>query len=125
MGLDGDTNLDGLLTVSEELSSDLLAGSRPTPITNDRGQIEVPFTLRGTIPALELRPQLERIPIRTLLGISVRNGVQGLLDAISGTDSNTRSKETGKGGTETPKKPGEADTDPVLKLIERTLKPFR
>ena len=125
VGLDGDTNLDGLLTVSEELSSDLLAGSRPTPITNDRGQIEVPFTLRGTIPALELRPQLERIPIRTLLGISVRNGVQGLLDAISGTDSNTRSKETGKGGTETPKKPGEADTDPVLKLIERTLKPFR
>ncbi len=125
VGLDGETNLDGLLTVSEDLSSDLLPGSRPTPVTNDKGEIEVPFTLRGTIPALKLRPRLEPIPLRTLLGISVRNGVQGLLDAISGADSNTRRKETGEGGTETPKKLGEADTDPILKLIERALKPFR
>ena len=125
VGLDGDTNLDGLLTVSEDLSSDLLPGSRPAPITNDKGEIEVPFTLRGTIPALKLRPRLEPIPLRTLLGISVRNGVQGLLDAISGRDSSARGKETGEGGTETPKKPGEADADPILKLIERALKPFR
>ena len=125
VGLDGDTNLDGLLTVSEDLSSDLLPGSRPAPVTNDKGEIEVPFTLRGTIPALKLRPRLEPIPLRTLLGISVRNGVQGLLEAISGADSSTRGKETGEGGTETPKKPGEADADPILKLIERALKPFR
>ncbi len=114
VGLDGDTNLDGMLTVSEHLSSDLLPGSRLTPITNGKGQIEVPFTLRGAIPALTVRPRLKLI--QTLLEKSVGRGVQGLLDLIPGTDS--------KGDEETGKEPAETASDPIGELIKRALKLF-
>lgn len=114
VGLDRDTNLDGMLTVSERLSSDLLPGSRLTPITNGKGQIEVPFTLRGAIPALTVRPRLKLI--QTLLEKSVGRGVQGLLDLIPGTDP--------KGGREAEKEPAENASDPIGELIKRALKLF-
>ena len=118
VALDGDTNLDGTLTVSEPLSSDLLPGSRLTPITNEKGQIAVPFTLRGTIPALEVRPRLRLI--RTLLEKSVGRGVQGLLDLLPGTGPRGERKP----GQEPGKNPEEAAKDPIRDLIERTLKLF-
>ena len=114
VGLDGDTNLDGMLTVSEPLSSDLLPGSRLTPLTNAKGQIEVPFTLRGTMPALKVQPRLRLI--QTLLEKSVGRGVQGLLDLIPGTDP--------KGGRETEREPAENASDPIGELIKRALKLF-
>ena len=118
VALDGDTSLDGVLTVSEGLSADLLPGSRLTPLTNDKGQIEVPFTLRGTLPKLQLRPGLKLI--QTLLEKSVGKGLQGLLDLIPGSDA-----LTGKEGGEEPgEEPGKAARDPIQKLIDRALKLF-
>ena len=112
--LDGDTNLEGVLKVSEALSSDLWPGSRLTPITNENGQIEVPFTLRGTLPAVKVRPRLSFL--QRFLDKSVGRGVRGLLGLIPGTDP--------KGGKETRKEPEETRKDPIQELIRRTLKLF-
>lgn len=125
--LDGDTNLEGVLTVSEPLSADLWPGSRLTPITNEDGQIEVPFTLRGTVPALKVRPRLTFL--QRLLEKSVGRGVQGLLGLIPGTDPKG-AKDTGKDtkeetGGETAKKPEDTRVDPIQELIRRTLKLLR
>ena len=124
--LDGDTNLEGVLTVSEPLSADLWPGSRLTPITNEDGQIEVPFTLRGTLPALKVRHRLTFL--QRLFEQSVGRGVQGLLGLIprmeqkggEETEKETR-KEPGK---ETGKKSEETRKDPIQELIRRTLKLF-
>ena len=110
--LEGDTDLDGLLTVSENLSADLLPGSRLTPLTNPKGQLEVPFTIRGTIPDVRLRPGLKLI--QSILEKSVGRGVQGLLDLIPGRP------EAGKGSG----KDQEAARDPIRELIERARKLF-
>lgn len=110
--LEGDTDLDGLLTVSEGLSADLLPGSRLTPLTNPKGQLEVPFTIRGTIPDVRLRPGLKLI--QSILEKSVGRGVQGLLDLIPGRP------EAGKGSG----KDQEAARDPIRELIERARKLF-
>ena len=114
VGLDGATDLDGLLTVSEDLSSNLLPGSRLIPITNDKGQLQVPFTLRGTIPDLQLKSRLRLI--QTLLEKSVGRGLQGLLDLFPNVDAE-RPKESDK-------KPPEEAKDPIRELIDRTLKLF-
>ncbi len=121
--LDGDTNLEGVLTVSEPLSSDLFPGSRFTPITNHDGEIVVPFTLRGAMPSPKVRPRLRFI--RRLLEQGVGRGVKGLLDLIPGKDPKggkdareKTGKETGRKGSE------EAAKDPIQELIERTLRLF-
>ena len=112
--LDGATDLDGMLTVSEDLSSNLLPGSRLTPITNDKGQLQVPFTLRGTIPDLQLKSRLKLI--QTLLEKSVGRGIQGLLDLFPNVDVERRK--------ESDKKPPEEAKDPIRELIDQTLKLF-
>ena len=112
--LDGATDLDGMLTVSEDLSSNLLPGSRLTPITNDKGQLQVPFTLRGTIPDLRLKSRLRLI--QTLLEKSVGRGIQGLLDLFPNVDAE-RPKESDK-------EPPEEAKDPIREIIDRTLKLF-
>lgn len=112
--LDGDTDIDGRLTVSEDLSSDLFPGLRLTPITNDKGQIEVPFTLRGTLPELRLQPRLKLI--QTLLEKSVGRGVQGLMDLLPDLNAEPE-KESGK-------RPEEAARDPIRGLIDEALKLF-
>ncbi len=111
--LEGVTDLDGVLTVSESLSADLLPGSRLTPLTNPQGQMEVPFTIRGTIPDVRLRPGLKLI--QSILEKSVGRGVQGLLDLIPGGIPGT-----GKGAGEDQ----EAAKDPIRDLIERARKLF-
>ena len=108
--LDGATDLDGVLTLSEDLSSDLFPGSRLTPITDDKGQLAVPFTLRGALPEVQLQPRLK--VIQTLLEKSVGRGMQGLLDLLSGV-SDKRDKKS-----------GEEAKDPIRDLIDRTLKLF-
>ena len=115
VALDGATDLDGVLTLSEDLSSDLFPGSRLTPITNDKGQLAVPFTLRGTLPKVKLQPRLKLI--QTLLEKSVGRGVQGLLDLLPGVND--------KGDKKSGKKPEEGEPkDPIRDLIDRTLKLF-
>ncbi len=114
VGLNGATDLDGMLRLSENLSSNLLPGSRLTPITNDKGQIEVPFTLRGTIPDLRLQSRFKLI--QTLLEKSVGRGMQGLLDLLPDADAE-REKESDK-------KTPEAAKDPIRELIDRALKLF-
>ena len=118
--LDGDTSLDGVLTVSEDLSSDLLPGSRLTPITNDKGQIEVPFTIRGSLAELRVQPRLQLI--RTLLEKSVGRGIKGLLDLIPG--GGAFSGGDAEGGKGAGKEAQEEVKDPVRELIERALKLF-
>ena len=85
-----------------------------TPITNDKGQIQVPFTLRGTIPDLQLKSRLKLI--QTLFEKSVGRGMQGLLDLFPNVDAERRK--------ESDKKPPEEAKDPILELIDRTLKLF-
>ena len=114
VALDGATDLDGVLTLSEDLSSDLFPGSRLTPITNDKGQLAVPFTLRGTLPKVKLQPRFKII--QTLLEKSVGRGMQGLLDLLPGVDDE-RDKKSGK-------KPEEEAKDPIRDLIDRALKLF-
>ena len=116
--LDGDTNLEGVLTVSETLSSDLWPGARLTPVTNENGQIEVPFTLRGTLPAVKVQPRLSFL--QRLLEKSVGRGVRGLLGLIPGTGPKG-GKETGKETAENPERPRK---DPIQELIRRALKLF-
>ena len=89
-----------------------LPGSRLTPLTNPKGQLEVPFTIRGTIPDVRLRPGLKLI--QSILEKSVGRGVQGLLDLIPGRP------EAGKGSG----KDQEAARDPIRELIERARKLF-
>ena len=121
IALDGDTNLEGVLTVSRGLSSDLLPGARLTPITNEEGQIDVPFTIRGTIPKVRLQPRVRLI--QTLLEKSVGKGLQGLLDLIPGGRRGAEEFEQEPG-----KKPGgdpsEESKDPIRELIERGLELF-
>ena len=114
--LDGVTDLDGVLTLSEDLSSDLLPGSRLTPITNEKGQVEVPFTITGTMPDVRLRPRLKLI--ESLLEKTIGRGVQGVLELIPGGDA----RPTEKSGKEPQEAP--AAKDPVQQLIERALKLF-
>ena len=120
IGLDGVTDLDGVLTLSEDLSSDLLPASRLTPLTNEQGQLEVPFNVRGSLPDVRMRPSLKLV--EKLLEKTVGRGVKGVLDLIPDLG--------GKRGEETEKKEGEkpneppAEKDPVQKLIERALKLF-
>ncbi len=113
--LDGNTDLDGVLTVSENLAADLFPGLRLTPLINDKGQIEVPFTLRGPMASLKLQPRLKLI--RTFLEKSVGRGVQGLLDLIP--ELAPRGSKKGNG-----EKAEEAPVDPIRGLIKRTLKLF-
>ncbi len=118
--LDGVTDLEGVLILSEDLSADLLPGSRLTSITNDKDQIEVPFNIRGTLPDVSLRPRLRLI--ENLLEKTVGRGVKGVLDLIPGTDA----KRGGKGREKREEKPQEPppEKDQVQKLIERALKLF-
>jgi len=124
--LDGDTNLEGVLKVSEVLSSDLWPGSRLTPLTNENGQIEVPFTLRGALPAVKVRPRLSFL--QRLLEKSVGRGVQGLLGLIPGTGpkggKETETETRKEPGKEPGEKPEEKRKDPIQELIRRTLKLF-
>ena len=116
IGLDGATDLDGVLTLSEDLSADLLPGSRLTPVTNQRDEVEVPFNITGTMPDVRLRPRLQLI--EKVLEKTVGRGVKGVLDLIPEVGG----KPAGKKG----EKPGEppAEKDPVQKLIERALRLF-
>ena len=118
--LDGVTDLEGVLTLSEDLSADLLPGSRLTPITNHKDQIEVPFNVKGTLPDVSLRPRLRLI--ESLLEKTVGRGVKGVLDLIPGADAQRGRKDREK-REEKPQEPP-PETDPVQKLIERALKLF-
>lgn len=115
--LDGVADLDGVLTLSEDLSADLLPASRLTPITNHKDQIEVPFNVRGTLPDVSLRPRLKLV--EGLLEKTIGRGVKGVLDLIPGIDAE-------RGGKDREKKPQEPspEKDPVQRLIERALKLF-
>ena len=120
IALDGDTSLEGVLTVSRDLSSDLLPGARLTPITNAKGQIDVPFTIRGTMPKVRLQPRVKLI--QTLLEKSVGKGLQGLqglLDLIPGgrQGAEESGREPGKASPEEPK-------DPIRGFIDRALELF-
>ena len=116
--LDGETDLDGMLTLSEDLSADLLPASRLTPITNDRGEVEVPFNVMGTIPDVRVQPRLKLI--ENLLEKTVGRGVKGVLDLIPDVGAKRGQQP------EEEEKPAEppAEKDPVQKLIERALKLF-
>ena len=118
--LDGVTDLDGVLTLSEDLSADLLPASRLTPITNGRGELEVPFSVRGTMPDVRLRPRLKLI--ENLLEKTVGRGVKGVLDLLPEVGGKPGEK-TVKKEEEKPREP-QAEKDPVQRLIERALKLF-
>ncbi len=118
--LDGDTNLEGVLTVSETLSSDLWPGARLTPLTNENGQIEVPFTLRGNLPSVKVRPRLRFL--QSLLEKSVGRGVRGLLGLIPGMAPKGGKETEEEPGKETGKEPEKTRKDPIQELIRRTLK---
>lgn len=121
VALDGDTSLDGVLTVSRRLSSDLLPGARLNPITNEKGQIDVPFTIRGTIPKVRLQPRVRLL--QTLLEKSVGRGLQGLLDLIPDGRRGAEDSEA-EPGTEPGDALSEEAKDPIRELIERGLKLF-
>ena len=118
--LDGMTDLDGVLTLSEDLSADLLPASRLTPITNERGELEVPFNVRGTMPDVRLQPRLKLI--ERLLEKTVGRGVKTVLDLLPEMGGR-RDEEAAKKEGEKPGEP-QAEKDPVQKLIERALKLF-
>ena len=118
ISLDGVTELDGMLTLSEDLSADLLPGSRLTPITNHKDEIEVPFDVRGTLPDVTLRPRLRLI--ESVLEKTVGRGVKGVLDLIPGARRGEHDREKREEKTQEPAN----EEDPVQKLIERALKLF-
>ncbi len=120
IGLDGVTELDGMLTLSEDLSADLLPGSRLTPITNHKDQIEVPFDVRGTLPDVTLRPRLRLI--ENVLEKTVGRGVKGILDLIPGAGARRGEQDREKREEKTQEPANEED--PVQKLIEKALKLF-
>lgn len=64
---DGFTEVDGMLTLSRELSADLLPPARLGIPSNDQGEVELSFAVDGTLPHVRVRPGSELV-VRLLQG---------------------------------------------------------
>ena len=142
--LDGVTKIEGVLTLSPGLSADLVPPSRLGVLANGQGEIELPFSVDGTLPGVQVRPG--RQLVERLLQGDVRARLGRLLDLFPGVktrvapeESAVESPETRKSTKETPAKetPEEPEDkqekpratnqagDPLQQLIDRGLRIFR
>lgn len=75
---DQTVDMRGLLLLSERLSQDIISRARETKnLANDRGQIEIPFTLTGKLPGAKPRPDLGYVA-RAMQKGAVERGLEGL-----------------------------------------------
>lgn len=56
VNLDGVTEGNGVLTLSRQLSADLVPPSQLGVLTNGQGEVELPFAVDGTLPDVRVRP---------------------------------------------------------------------
>lgn len=117
IGFDGVTDFDGLLTVSEGLSSDLLPDPQFSYITNKNRQLEVEFKIHGTFPEVRISPKLSIF--QALLSRTLGRGLSEMIPKLEGKRGDgSIKKDRGKQSGFTVKR------DPVQELIEEGLKLF-
>ena len=137
--LDGVTEVNGVLTLSRELSADLVPPSRLGSMANGRGEVELPFSVDGTLPDVRVKPR------RQLVTRLLQGGVDGrlgkLLDLFSGPGTRQEPKESTEGPRAVREQPQGAPKvaeekrgtpretrgagDPLQELIDRGLRIFR
>ncbi len=117
IGFDGVTDFDGLLTVSEGLSSDLLPGPQFSRITNKKGQLEVEFKIHGTLPEVRISPKLSFF--ESLLSRTLGEGIAEMISKLEGKRSDKGINKDRKKQLRFPVK-----GDPVQELIQGGLKLF-
>ncbi|HET8562521.1 MAG TPA: AsmA family protein [Candidatus Binatia bacterium] len=103
---DQTVDMRGLLLLSERFSQDIISRARETKnLANDRGQIEIPFTLTGKLPGAKPRPDLGYIA-RAMQKGAVERGLEGLFRKKSrrGEPDTTPSQEEQPSGSREGKK---------------------
>lgn len=137
--LDGVTGIEGVLTLSPGLSADLVPPSRLHVFANGQGEIEVPFSVDGTLPGVHVRPG--RQLVARLLEGGVRARLGRLLDLFPGVKTRLAPEESPAGSPQARKPPKETPgapedkqekpraareaDDPLQRLIDRGLRIFR
>ncbi|MCY4489167.1 MAG: AsmA-like C-terminal region-containing protein [Deltaproteobacteria bacterium] len=137
--LDGVTEIEGVLTVSQGLSADLVPPSRLRVLANGQGEIELPFSVDGTLPGVHVRPGPQLVARLRQIGVRARLG--RLLDLFPGIktrlvpeESAAESPETRKSPKDTPEAAEDKQEkpratrqpeDPLQQLIDRGLRLFR
>jgi AsmA protein len=102
---DQTVDMRGLLLLSERLSQDIISRARETKnLANDRGQIEIPFTLAGKLPGAKPRPDIGYIA-RAMQKGALERGLEGLFRRKGGK----REPET----SPLQEKPSQEKTPPV------------
>lgn len=137
--LDGVTEGNGVLTLSRQLSADLVPPSRLGILTNGQGEVELPFAVDGTLPDVRVSPG-NQLAARVLQeGVGARLGrllnvFPGLKDRLSPKENAVESPQTRtplhpppeapKDDQEKPRTTQQAG-DPIEQLINRALRIFR
>ncbi len=136
---DGVTDVDAVLTVSRELSADLVPSSRLGALANSRGEVELPFSIHGALPEVRVKPARELVA-RLLQG-DVRARLERLLELFPGARPTESPKQRTEGSPGTRKPPQDTRAaaedkrenppapqqagDPLQQLIDRGLRIFR
>ncbi|MDE0214668.1 MAG: AsmA family protein [Deltaproteobacteria bacterium] len=137
--LDGVTEGNGVLTLSRELSADVVPPSRLGILTNGKGEVELPFAVDGTLPDVRVRPGSQLVARLLQGGGGARLG--RLLDVFPGLKAKLAPEESAVESPQTLKPlhaPPEAPEDkqektqttqqpddPIEQLINRGLRIFR